>query len=44
MGTLDALTGKGMRGRGVVVDAAARRVLPLLVLKGEGREEENCEK
>ena len=30
MGTLDALTGRGRRGRGVVVDAAARRVLPWL--------------
>ena len=30
LGTLDALTGKGRKGRGVVVDAAARRVLPWL--------------
>ena len=30
MGTLDALTGNGRRGKGVVVDAAARRVLPWL--------------
>ena len=30
LGTLDALTGRGRKGRGVVVDAAARRVLPWL--------------
>lgn len=30
LGTLDALTGKGSKGKGVVVDAAARRVLPWL--------------
>lgn len=31
LGTLDALTGKGNKGTGVVVDAAARTVLPWLV-------------
>ena len=31
LGTLDALTGKGRKGEGVVVDAAARTVLPWLV-------------